>query len=67
MHGNKAGRIGGKTDVFVADMNAEKLVAPANPAFGGPRLDELYITNLMGHRLCRIRNVPYGQKLYHQG
>ncbi len=53
-------------DIFIEDQNAEKLVAPANPAFGGPNLDELYITNLIGNSVGRIKGVPSGQKLYHQ-
>jgi sugar lactone lactonase YvrE len=56
----------GMTDVFLEDTEAEKLVAPANPAFGGPILDELYITNLIGNSVSRIRGVPRGQRLYHQ-
>lgn len=56
----------GVTTVFLEDQNAEKLVSPANPAFGGKNLDELYITNLMGNSVSRIKGVPRGQKLYHQ-
>ncbi len=56
----------GMTDIFLEDKNAEKLVAPANPAFGGTNLDELYITNLMGNSVSRIIGVPRGQKLFHQ-
>jgi gluconolactonase len=56
----------GITSVFLEDKNAEKLVSPANPAFGGPNLDELYITNLMGNSVSRIKDVPRGQALYHQ-
>lgn len=56
----------GEMDVFLEDANAEKLISPANPAFGGANLDELYITNLMGNSVSRIKNVPRGQKLYHQ-
>lgn len=56
----------GRTEVFLEDKNAEKLIAPANPAFGGPNLDELYITNLLGNSVSRIRGVPRGQPLYHQ-
>jgi len=56
----------GRMDVFLEDANAEKLVAPANPAFGGPNLDELYITNLIGNSVSKISGVPGGQKLYHQ-
>ena len=59
-------RRNGMTDVFLEDKNAEKLVAPANPAFGGEHLDELYITNLMGNSVSRIKGVPRGQPLYHQ-
>lgn len=53
-------------DIFLEDANAEKLIAPANPAFGGTNLDELYITNLIGNSVSRIKGVPRGQKLYHQ-
>lgn len=59
-------RPNGMTDIFLEDKNAERLVAPANPAFGGKNLDELYITNLMGNSVSRIKGVPRGQKLYHQ-
>jgi sugar lactone lactonase YvrE len=56
----------GRTDIFLEDKNAEKLIAPANPAFGGKNLDELYITNLIGNSVSRIKGVPRGQALYHQ-
>jgi gluconolactonase len=56
----------GMTDIFLEDKNAEKLISPANPAFGGQNLDELYITNLMGNSVNRIKGVPRGQPLYHQ-
>jgi sugar lactone lactonase YvrE len=56
----------GRTEIFLEDKNAEKLIAPANPAFGGTNLDELYITNLIGNSVSRIRGIPRGQKLYHQ-
>jgi sugar lactone lactonase YvrE len=55
-----------RTEIFLEDKNAEKLIAPANPAFGGTNLDELYITNLMGNSVSRIKGVARGQKLYHQ-
>lgn len=54
------------TEIFIEDKNAEKLIAPANPAFGGANLDELYITNLIGNSVSRIKGVPRGQALYHQ-
>jgi sugar lactone lactonase YvrE len=57
----------GRTEIFLEDKNAEKLIAPANPAFGGANLQELYITNLIGNSVSRIRGVPRGQALYHQG
>lgn len=56
----------GMTHILLEDKNAQKLVAPANPAFGGANLDDLYITNLMGNSVSRIKGVPHGQKLYHQ-
>ena len=56
----------GMVDILLEDQNAEKLIAPANPAFGGPNMDELYITNLMGNSVSRIKGVPRGQALYHQ-
>jgi gluconolactonase len=55
-----------RTEIFLEDKDAEKLIAPANPAFGGTNLDELYITNLMGNSVSRIKGVPRGQALYHQ-
>jgi gluconolactonase len=55
-----------RTEIFVEDKNAEKLIGPANPAFGGKNLDELYITNLVGNSVSRIRGVPRGQALFHQ-
>lgn len=59
-------RPNGITDIFLEDKDAEKLIAPANPAFGGKNLDELYITNLMGNSVSRIKGVLRGQPLYHQ-
>ena len=59
-------RPNGMTDILLEDRNAEKLVAPANAAFGGQDLDELYITNLMGNSVSRIKGVLRGQPLYHQ-
>jgi len=56
----------GYTEVFLEDANAEKLISPANPAFGGRNLDELYITNLSGNSVSRVKGVPRGQKLFHQ-
>jgi len=53
-------------DIFLQDANAEKMVSPANPAFGGSILDELYITNLGGNTVSRIKGVPRGQRLFHQ-
>ncbi|HEX6033334.1 MAG TPA: SMP-30/gluconolactonase/LRE family protein, partial [Anaerolineales bacterium] len=54
------------TEIFLEDKNAEKLIAPANPAFGGENSDELYITNLIGNSVSRIKGVPRGQALFHQ-
>ena len=56
----------GITEIFLEDKKAEKLIAPANPAFGGADLDELYITNLIGNSVSRIKGVPKGQALFHQ-
>jgi len=56
----------GRTEIFLEDKHAEKLISPANPAFGGKNLDELYITNLMGDSVSRIIGVPRGQPLFHQ-
>ena len=55
----------GYMDIFLEDANAEKLVSPANPAFSGANLDKLYVTNLMGNSVSRIKGVPRGQTLYH--
>jgi sugar lactone lactonase YvrE len=56
----------GETDIFLQDENAEKLISPANPAFGGADLSDLYITNLTGGSVSRVKNAPRGQPLYHQ-
>jgi sugar lactone lactonase YvrE len=56
----------GRTEIFLQDKNAEKLIAPANPAFGGTNLEDLYITNLIGNSVSKIKGVPRGQALYHQ-
>lgn len=56
----------GRTEIFLEDKDAEKLIAPANPAFGGVNRDELYITNLIGNTVSRIKGAPRGQALYHQ-
>lgn len=56
----------GIIEIFLEDKNAERLIAPANPAFGGNQMDELYITNLIGNSVSRIKGVPRGQALYHQ-
>jgi hypothetical protein len=56
----------GTTEIFLEAKDAEKLIAPANPAFGGANLNELYITNLIGNSVSRIKGVPRGQALYHQ-
>ena len=55
-----------RIEIFLEDTNAEKLVAPANPAFGGANLDDLYITNLIGNSVSQIKGLPRGQALYHQ-
>ena len=59
-------RPNGAMDIFAEDANAEKMVSPANPAFGGRELNELYITNPGGNSVSKIRNVPRRQKLFHQ-
>jgi sugar lactone lactonase YvrE len=56
----------GQTEIFLEDARAEKLVSPANPAFGGRYLNELYVTNLMGNSVSRITGPLCGQPLYHQ-
>lgn len=56
----------GITEIFLEDQDAEKLIAPANPAFGGNHQDELYITNLLGNSVSRLKDAPRGQPLYHQ-
>ena len=56
----------GIQEIFLEDKNAEKLISPANPAFGGKHLDELYITNLIGNSVSQVKGVPRGQPLFHQ-
>lgn len=55
----------GQSSIFAHDPKAERLYAAANCAFGGSKLDQLFISNLGGH-ISKIPNVPKGQALYHQ-
>jgi sugar lactone lactonase YvrE len=56
----------GHTQIFAQDPTSERLRGLANCAFGGPYLDQLFITNLIGGHISRIANVDKGQPLFHQ-
>ena len=53
-------------EIFAKDIPGAEGIVIANPAFGGGNLDELYITDLVGSSISRIKGVPRGQMLYHQ-
>jgi hypothetical protein len=46
-------------EMFASDIPGAQGLVVAN-------LDELYITNLMGHTVSRVKGAPGRQKLYHQ-
>lgn len=56
----------GKWELLIDDPEGVKLAFPTNCAFGGPDLKELFIANLEGDHLNRIRVSIPGHPLYHQ-
>lgn len=56
----------GKWELLIDDPEGTKLAFPTNCAFGGPDLKELFIANLEGDHLNRIRVSIPGHPLYHQ-
>ncbi|MDH5508408.1 MAG: SMP-30/gluconolactonase/LRE family protein [Anaerolineae bacterium] len=57
----------GQMEIFAQDPppSIDHLFAAANCVFAGPEFSDLYITNLGGF-ISRIKDVPRGQKLFHQ-
>ena len=53
-------------EIFTKDIPGAEGIVIANPAFGAGNLDELYITNLMGSSISRIKGVARWQMLDHQ-
>lgn len=56
----------GKVTLFAADREGTMLAGPTNIAFGGPRLDEMYVGNLSRWHICRVRGGVRGQLLANQ-
>lgn len=56
----------GKWELLIDDPEGTKLAFPTNCAFGGPDLKDLFIANLEGDHLNRVRLSIPGHPLYHQ-
>jgi gluconolactonase len=56
----------GKWELLIDDPEGTKLAFPTNCAFGGPDLKDLFIANLEGDHLNRVRVSVPGHPLYHQ-
>ena len=51
---------------LIDDPEGTKLSFPTNCAFGGPDMQTLYLANLEGDHLNRVRTPFRGHQLYHQ-
>lgn len=56
----------GRWTLLIDDPEGTKLAFPTNCAFGGPDLQDLYIANLRGDHMARVRTPFRGHPLYHQ-
>lgn len=56
----------GRWSLLIDDPGGAKLAFPTNCAFGGPGLRDLYIANLRGDHMARVRTPFRGHPLYHQ-
>lgn len=56
----------GKWELLIDDPEGTKLAFPTNCAFGGSDMRDLFIANLEGDHLNRVRVVAPGHPLYHQ-
>ncbi len=56
----------GKWELLIDDPAGTKLAFPTNCAFGGPDMQTLYLANLEGHHMNRVRTSFRGHPLYHQ-
>lgn len=50
---------------LINDQSGTKTIFPTNCAFGGPELQDLYLANLEGDFISRVRTPFHGHPLYH--
>ena len=56
----------GNWETFVHDPDGAVLAFPTNCAFGGPDMQDLFIANLEGDHMNKVRTAVRGHPLYHQ-
>ncbi len=56
----------GNWETFVHDPDGTVLAFPTNCAFGGPDMQDLFIANLEGDHMNKVRTPVRGHPLYHQ-
>lgn len=56
----------GNWETFVHDPDGTALAFPTNCAFGGPDMQDLFIANLEGDHMNKVRTAVRGHPLYHQ-
>ncbi len=55
----------GNWETFVHDPDGTVLAFPTNCAFGGPDMQDLFIANLEGDHMNKVRTAVRGHPLYH--
>ena len=56
----------GNWETFIHDPDSTALAFPTNCAFGGPDMQDLFIANLEGDHMNKVRTAVRGHPLYHQ-
>ena len=56
----------GKWETFIHDPDGAALAFPTNCAFGGPDMQDLFVANLEGDHMNKVRTSVRGHPLYHQ-
>lgn len=56
----------GNWETFIHDPDGAALAFPTNCAFGGPDMRDLFIANLEGDHMNKVRTPVRGHPLYHQ-
>ena len=56
----------GNWETFIHDPDGTVLAFPTNCAFGGPDMQDLFIANLEGDHMNKVRTPVRGHPLYHQ-